>query len=436
MAQPDPLTIEPVGRFDATVALPGSKSLTNRAMLLAALAGGRSTLTNVLFADDTRAMMQALAALGFTLEIDEPARIVTVRGEAGRIPAGVANLFLGNAGTAMRFLTAACCLGDGDYTLDGIPRMRQRPIGELVESLRELGAAIDYVGEQGFPPLRVSAGGLAGGTVRMPAVLSSQFISALMQVGPCTANGITLEFSAPVISRPYVEMTIQIMRDFGAFVAADAEFRRVTVEPGGYRGTDLAIEPDASNASYFLAAAAITPGARCCVQGIGEGSVQGDKGFAHVLSRMGVQVRVAADSTTLVGPDRLTGLPGVDLNDMPDMAQTLAVVAMFAHGPTTIRNVGNLRVKETDRLAALKNELTKLGATVDVTGDDVTITPAAGHVYRPAAIDTYDDHRMAMSFAVAGLRIAGVEIRDPGCVNKTFPDFWDHLDRLRAAGAR
>ena len=464
MSLPDTLTIEPLPAFEASLRPPGSKSLTNRALLLAALAKGPSRLSGVLFADDTRRMLEALEALGFRLLIDEDARTVAIKGKAGSIPAAEANLHLGNAGTAMRFLTAALCLGMGEYRLDGIPRMRQRPIGELVEPLRALGAEIDYLEEDGFPPLRITAEppGLQGDLLELQPTLSSQFVSALLMIGPYLQGGLEIEFQGPITSLPYIKMTLNLMKQFGAKFEADRGYRAIHVPGGRYRGYDYPIEPDASNASYFLAAAALRPGSRVTIQGLGSRSLQGDAAFCEVLGRMGCGVDQRLDQTVLTAPPPGRALRGVDvdLNDMPDMAQTLAVVALFAEGPTAIRNVGNLRVKETDRIAALQNELAKFGAQVSVIENDLTVTPpppppphpspsSSGDsvdggegVRRVAAavaeaggvsVDTYDDHRMAMAFAVAGLAVPGVTINDPACVEKTFPDFFDYLDRLRDA---
>jgi 3-phosphoshikimate 1-carboxyvinyltransferase len=427
------LAIEPIGAFQASVRPPGSKSLTNRALVLAALAAGESTLLRPLLADDTQRMLEALAALGFAPRVDGDGQAVHLTGCGGKIPAGQAALNLGNAGTAYRFLTAACCLGSGAYALDGIERMRQRPVAQLVDALRAIGAGIDYLGQEGFPPVRVrGAGGLRGGELAMPPTLSSQYISALLQVAPCCRHGLSIFFDGPVTSRPYVEMTLALMLGFGVEVEVDEGMSRVHVYAGQYRGRELTIEPDASNASYFLAAAAVTPGSRCTIEGLGRDSAQGDVGFAELLRLMGAGVVWESDSITVTGPARAGMLRGIDadLNAMPDMAQTLAVVALFAEGVTTIRNVGNLRLKETDRIAALQCELRKLGAAVEVDGDDILITPPAGGRVRPAVIDTYDDHRMAMSFAVVGLRVPGVVINNPGCVNKTFPGFFEYLERL------
>ncbi|MCE9590800.1 MAG: 3-phosphoshikimate 1-carboxyvinyltransferase [Planctomycetes bacterium] len=431
---PRSIPVRPIAAFRATVRPPGSKSLTNRALLLAALAEGESVLRGPLLADDSSQMFNALTALGFAPLMDNEAQLIHVTGRAGLIPARVnqTDLHLGNAGTAYRFLAAACALGDRRYRLDGIERMRQRPIGQLVDALRRIGGKVDYLGTQGFPPLLVHGTGLEGGELVMPPTLSSQYISALLQIAPYCRKGLTIKFEGPVTSRPYVEMTLALMRTFGVESETDEQFTRVNVAPGRYRGTDYAIEPDASNATYFLAAAAVVPGSTCTIEGLGMSSLQGDKGFADVLHLMGAGLVYGRDFITVMGPKEGAFLRGieVDLNHMPDTAQTLAVVALFAKGPTTIRNVGNLRVKETDRLAALQTELTKLGAAVEIEGDDITIEPPPDNKLTPAAIDTYNDHRMAMSFAVAGLRSEGVTINDPACVEKTFPEFFEYLGRL------
>ena len=428
MGDSEALVIEPTSGFDVAIAdLPGSKSLSNRALIVAALANGESTLEGLLFADDTRVVLDALSRLGFPVSADEARATARVTGRGGAIPEPSGELSLGNAGTAMRFLTAACCLGTGPYTLDGVARMRQRPIDGLVEPLRELGASIAYGGEPGYPPLTVRGGGLTGGELEMPRTLSSQYVSALLQIAPCLPGGLALFFRESPVSWPYVAMTARLMARFGAEVAVD-EQRVVRVGSRPYRPLSLTIEPDASNASYFLAAAAIRPGARCRIRGLGTSSLQGDAGFVAVLEAMGAGVERGPDSLAVTGPDALAGVD-VDLEAMPDMAQTLAVVALFARGPTRIRGVGNLRVKETDRLAALERELAKLGAAPRVEGDALVVAPPADDP-TPAAIDTYDDHRMAMSFAVAGTRVPGIAIRDPRCVEKTFPSFWSYLERL------
>lgn len=431
----DPILIEPVKPFDLTLSPPGSKSLTNRALLIAALADGPTVLDGVLFADDTRRMLEALQTLGFELEIDEAAKRVTVTGRGGNFPAKEADLHLGNAGTAMRFLTAACCLGQGTYTLDGIPRMRERPIGELVEPLKQLGAEIDYLGQEGYPPLRINASPyFEGGFLTLKPTLSSQFISALLIAGPCTARGITISFDGKVTSLPYIKMTLKLMKHFGVgHEWGGPKKNAVRVTAAAYKAKAYTIEPDASNASYFLAAAAAVPGSSVTIENLGSESVQGDAEFCMVLGLMGCNVDQRTHATTITAPTagKLRGVD-VKLNQMPDMAQTLAALAILAEGPTIIRSVGNLRVKETDRMEAIRVELTKLGATVEIDGDDVHITPPAGNVLTPASVDTYDDHRMAMAFSVIGLAApqGTVTINDPDCVNKTYPNYWDDLQKI------
>jgi 3-phosphoshikimate 1-carboxyvinyltransferase len=432
---PDQIHVSPLRPFEVTLRPPGSKSLTNRALLLASLADGESTIRRPLLADDTQRMLEALRALGFGVEVVEGGEALRVAGTGGTIPADRADLHLGNAGTAMRPLTAACCLGRGQYTLDGIARMRQRPIGELVEPLNQIGGRVTYLGEAGFPPLKIAAHGLVGGRVKMRPTLSSQFITALAMVAPCCEHGLTIDFQGPITSRPYVELTLGLMKRFGVrgeLINTNGG-AQLAVRSGTYRPIDYDVEPDASNATYLLAAAAIVPDSRCTVEGLGRRSLQGDTGFADVLERMGARVTRGDHAITVASPaaGRLAGID-IDLNHMPDAAMTLATIAAVAEGPTTIRNVGNWRVKETDRMAAMQAELSKLGATVQIDGDDITITPPPGHRLRPAAIDTYDDHRMAMSFAILGLppESPGVTINDPRCVEKTFPDFFAYLDRL------
>ncbi|HEX7009896.1 MAG TPA: 3-phosphoshikimate 1-carboxyvinyltransferase, partial [Phycisphaeraceae bacterium] len=332
-ALPDQIEIQPIKPFDVRfgpggASLPGSKSLTNRALLLAALAEGVSRLEGVLLSDDTQRMIEALRSLGFALEVDEPARQVEVRGQGGRIPVDEARLELGNAGTAMRSLTAACCLGRGRYTLDGVARMRQRPIGELVDALRQIGGQVLYLDQIGYPPLQViGTGQLAGGQLDMAPTLSSQFITALLMAAPYCQQGLTIRFHGPVTSRPYVQMTMALMQRFGATLETEAALTRVRVEPGVYRATDYEIEPDASSASYFLAAAAMTPGSRCVIEGLGRASLQGDAMFAKVLQQMGAQVMLEDHRVVVHGVGQLRGVD-VDLNAMPDMAQTLAAAAV------------------------------------------------------------------------------------------------------------
>jgi 3-phosphoshikimate 1-carboxyvinyltransferase len=419
--------------FTATITPPGSKSLTNRAMVLAALASGDCELANVLFADDTRVMIDGLKQLGFILDVNEARHIVRVHGQAGKIAARDADLFCGNSGTTIRFLTALCGVGQGSYRFDGVPRMRQRPIGPLVQLLANLGVRIEYVGETGFPPLLVHGDGIAGGIGKYGSEQSSQFLSAAIMVAPYARHEVRIDLDGPQTSWPYVAMTMQLMDTFGITAELIRDHRtglpeHLIIPRGTYHPTAYAIEPDASNASYFLAAAAVHPGAKITVQKLGKRSLQGDVGFADVLHSMGASLIFGSDFITITGPEHLEGID-VDLANMPDTAQTLAVVALFAQGPTTIRGLHTLRVKETDRLAALSTELTKLGAEVEIDGDALTIHPPERGP-RPARIATYDDHRMAMSFAIAATKSAGVIIEDPACVTKTYPGFFDDLKRV------
>jgi 3-phosphoshikimate 1-carboxyvinyltransferase len=427
--------IQPIDHaFSAEVTPPGSKSLTNRALVLAALAEGRSALRNVLFADDTRIMLECLARLGFACDIDPDRLAVAVTGKGGAIPASGADLFCGNSGTTIRFLTALCALGHGRFTLDGVPRMRQRPIGPLLDLLRNAGVRCGSLASAGFPPVFVDADGLPGGLAQFGGADSSQFLSAFLQVAPLARHEVRVDLVGKQASWPYVLMTCRLMDTFGVTPELirdpkTSEPRQLIVPREPYRPTDLTIEPDASAASYFLAIAAIHPGCRVAIPGLGSASLQGDVQFANVLKKMGAFVKLTSDRVEVEGTDELEGID-VDLNDMPDTAQTLAVVAVFAKGTTIIRGLHTLRVKETDRLAALAAELTKLGAAVDIAGDDLHITPPAspGHPIA-AAIDTYDDHRMAMSFAVAGTKIPGITIKDAECVSKTYPDFFADLKK-------
>jgi 3-phosphoshikimate 1-carboxyvinyltransferase len=421
--------------FDVSVTPPGSKSITNRALALAAVAGGRSVLSGVLFADDTLRMIDALHALGITAIVNEPEHRVTVEGSGGRFADITADIFCQNAGTAIRFLTALCAASTGRYRLDGNARMRQRPIGELASAISTLGGHVNFEMADGYPPL-TTGGGLTGGVCRFEQVKSSQFISAILMAGPLANADVEVELRGAVTSEPYVRMTLEIMRRFGVRpvmlpgLTEDIRLIRIAA-PATYVGCEFAVEPDASNASYFLAAAAVTPGSRVTIPGLGRESLQGDVLFADVLRQMGAELFMDQASMQITGPKRLGGLT-IDMNTIPDMVQTLAVVALFADSPTRIVNVPNLRLKETDRLAALDTELRKLGARVHTTVDSIEIYPAES--YQPAAIDTYDDHRMAMAFAVAGMRIKGVRINDPQCTAKTYPAFF--TDFLAAVNGR
>jgi 3-phosphoshikimate 1-carboxyvinyltransferase len=455
----------PVGPVSATIRPPGSKSLTNRYLTCLALASGPSLLQHAGLCDDTDRMVAGLRALGVHVEPEAPETTFRIHGYGGVIPAETADVDAGSAGTAMRFLTALACLGLGRYTLDGSPRMRERPIGPLVDALHDLGAGIGYAGRPGFVPLTVGATGLLGGTLTFERPPSSQYISAVLMVAPYARRDVYIAVNGGVVSRPYVDMTLDVMRELGvealenepgAAVAAETSAGQRFIVPCGqrYRAGTYTVEPDASGATYFWATAAIT-GGRVRVVGLSRASRQGDVAFVDVLAQMGCKVSVgrdgaapaaAADFIEVQGPPpgQLRGV-SVDLNAMPDTVQTLAVAALFAQGPTDIHNVANLRIKETDRIAALATELTKLGAQVTPRADGLTITPPSGmagsatgampalKVGMPDAsvfIDTYDDHRMAMSFALAGLRREGVVIRDADCVSKSFPDYFEQLARL------
>ncbi len=433
MGTSNDVTLRPVARpVDQAVSLPGSKSLTNRALVVAALADGVSHVDGLLLADDTRYMIDALGSLGVGIQLDEAARRAKIRGCAGHWPNGEADIFCGNAGTVLRFLTAACCTGCGAYKLDGVARMRERPIASLVDALRDLGAAIGYAEREGYCPVTIrSRGRLRGGRVRFSRPPSSQFISALLIAAPLAMGDVMIEIAGELPSKPYVAMTLGVMQAFGAAVVEDGMQKFVVPAPQRYSAADYQVEPDASAASYFFAAAAIT-GGRVTVEDLGSASCQGDMVFVDVLERMGCAIDRGANETTVRGPadGRLKGID-VDLNDAPDVAQTLAVLAAFAKGPTRIRNVSNLRLKETDRLFAISTELDRMGVPTEVYEDGLSILPSGPPT--PSAVDTYGDHRMAMSFSVAGLRLDGMVIRDADCVSKTFPGFFDLWARLAEA---
>jgi 3-phosphoshikimate 1-carboxyvinyltransferase len=428
------LRLEPLTQpFDRTFAPPGSKSLTNRAMVLAALSPGKCVLRNALFADDTRVMIEGLKAMGFGVAADEAGRTITIEGRDGLIPSDAADVFCGNSGTTIRFLTALATLGRGTFTFDGIERMRQRPIGPLVEMLRNLGSRVDFLGQPGYPPVRVTANTLPGGLAKYGSETSSQYLSAVLQIAPRARNEISIDLIGKQTSWPYVAMTMQWMDRFGLTCElerdpATGEPVRIIVPRGHYEAGEYLIEPDASNASYFFALAALHEGSKITIEGLGKGSLQGDVGFVDLLQQMGAGLVFGRDFVTVMGARHLAGIDA-DLSAMPDVAQTLGVVALFAEGETTMRGLHTLRVKETDRVAALEKELQKLGAEVDVEEDTMTIFPPER--IKPADIDTYDDHRMAMSFALAGTKSAGVRINDPKCVNKTYPGYFADLEAFR-----
>ena len=421
------LLIHPVARpIDATVRVPGSKSITNRALLLAALCEGTSRLEGALFSDDTHYMSEALLRLGVPVRFDQAKEWFEVDGQGGRFR-GEAELFLGNAGTAVRFLTAALCLGEGTFNLDGVARMRTRPIGDLLGALRTLGAKILAANE--CLPLEIEAGGLKGGRVSIRGDASSQFLSALLLVGPKTRDGLEVSIDGPLCSKPYVEMTLSMLAQWGA-QSSHQNLERFHI-PGGQSfeaQNPYQIEPDASGASYFFAAAALT-GGKVRVKNLGKDALQGDVAFVDILAQMGCVVKKGKHSIEVRGPqDGVLHGGSFDMNAISDTVMTLAAIAPFALEPVEIKNVAHIRGKETDRLSALSTELNRLGVKVEERADGLLIFPAKK--LKRAAIKTYDDHRMAMSFAITGLKSPGIEIRDPGCVAKTFPDFFERLEKV------
>jgi 3-phosphoshikimate 1-carboxyvinyltransferase len=422
--QIDQIEIRPVTRpVDAEIQIPGSKSITNRALLMAALADGPSTLENALFSEDSHWCAQCLRRLGIVVEADEARATFVVHGQGGRFPAAGADLFVGNSGTTARFLTAAATLGHGRYHVDGVPRMRQRPIGKLLQALRGLGA--QFTADEDRFPLTVLANGLRGGETKLDATESSQLLSALLQVAAYAEQDVTISVVGNIVSRPYIDISLRMMADYGV-VVDKVNYRKYTIRAGQrYRAQRYVIEPDASNATYFFAAAAVT-GGRVRVRNLTQDSMQGDAKFADVLARMGCNVTYGPDYIEVQGTDRLGG-GEFNLKDMSDTAQTLAAIAPFAHQPVTILDVENMRLKETDRIAAVVAELKKLGVRVDEFPDGMRIYPSA---VRPAAVETYDDHRMAMAFSVVGLVVPGIRINDPGCTRKTFPDFFTRFEKL------
>ena len=421
------LTLQPVKAVAGEVRIPGSKSLSNRILLLAALAEGTTTITNLLDSDDVKHMLNALSQLGIRYELSEDRTECTLQGAGQALGATASELFLGNAGTAMRPLCAALCLGEGEYHLTGEPRMYERPIGDLVDALRELGADITYLGDENFPPLLIKANGLNGGEVSIKGNISSQFLTALLMAAPMASEDLIINVDGELVSKPYIDITLHTMALFGVNVVND-NYERFTIKSGQtYRSPgEVMVEGDASSASYFLAAAAIA-GGTVRVYGVGANSVQGDKRFAEVLEAMGASVTYGP---TYIEVTRGATLKAVDMdmNHIPDAAMTIATTALFAEGTTAIRNIYNWRVKETDRLSAMATELKKVGATV-VEGDDfIEVTPPAQLTH--AAIDTYDDHRMAMCFSLVCLSNTPVTINDPGCTRKTFPEYFDLFKQI------
>ena len=419
------LELPPLMSAHGTVRLPGSKSISNRVLLLAALAQGATTVRDLLYSDDTERMLDALRALGVRVEsLGDNAYRIT--GCGGNFPNKEAKLFLGNAGTAFRPLTAALALAGGSYELSGVPRMHERPIGDLIDALRQLGADIRYLGNEGFPPLQISPAKLAGDIVEVRGDVSSQFLTGLLMALPLAGQTVRVEVVGDLISKPYIEITLAMMARFGMRVERQ-EWSSFVVFGGQHYASpkEIYVEGDASSASYFLAAGAIG-GGPLRVEGVGQNSVQGDVRFAEELAKMGVHVSMGENWMEARGPaDGKLKAIDLDCNHIPDAAMTLAAAALFADGTTTLRNIASWRVKETDRIAAMATELRKVGATVEEGADYIRITPPASRssTLKPqSGIDTYDDHRMAMCFSLAAFGGAGIRINDPKCVAKTFPE--------------
>lgn len=421
------LTLKPISKIDGEINLPGSKSLSNRALLLAALAEGTTRITNLLESDDTRHMLNALKQLGIQYTLSDDKTECTVTGNAGAIHStNLQELFLGNAGTAMRPLCAALCLGSGSYLLTGEPRMKERPIGHLVDALREAGATISYQENEGYPPLLIEAHGLSGGDVKIDGAISSQFLTALLLAAPLAKEDMTISIIGELVSKPYIDITLHIMKAFGVEVENE-KYQTFKVKGGQtYQAVEtFMVEGDASSASYFLAAAAIK-GGTVKVTGIGKKSIQGDVQFVDVLEKMGAIVEWG-DEYVAVSRGELHAID-MDFNHIPDAAMTIATTALFAEGTTTLRNIYNWRVKETDRLFAMATELRKVGAEVEEGEDYLKITPPK-HL-KHAAIDTYDDHRMAMCFSLLALDPVSVTINEPECTAKTFPTYFKVLESI------
>lgn len=425
----DQIVVSPTGPVVGTIQPPGSKSITNRALVCAAIADGPSVLEGALVSEDTHVMLESLARLGIEVQSEQNGTVLKVAGCGGKIPAASADLFVANSGTTIRFLTAMVALGHGKYRLDGIARMRQRPIADLLQTMNDLGVEVVSELGTGAPPVMVHAKGLRGGTAKISGEISSQFLSGLLMAAPLAQQDVCLQVIGELVSKPYVTMTLKVMQAFGA-ESQSRDFQEFRI-PGRqlYKGCHYQIEPDASAASYFWGAAAVT-GGKVTVKGLQPDALQGDVAFVNCLKQMGCEVISSAEGITVVGKP-LRGID-IDMNAISDTVQTLAVVALFADGPTTMRGVGHIRHKETDRIGDLARELRKLGAQVDEWEDGLRVHPAPLH---GATLETYNDHRMAMSFSLAGLRVPEVVILNPGCTAKTYPGYFEDLARLCAANA-
>lgn len=414
-----------IDTVDCTIEVPGSKSLTQRALIAAALAAGTSRLHGPLESEDTEYSSGALVQMGVGID---KYRDWTVHGVGGKIKPSADAIFLGNNGTATRFLTSVAALGQGSFTIDGDPRMHERPIGPLMYALQGWGVDIVSTKGTGCPPLRINGAGITGGRTVLPEGKSSQYLSSLLLVAPYAKEQAVLQVEGEVLSRPYVAMTLSVMASFGIEVDCEEDYSLFRIPKGEYQAIDYRIEGDASNASYFWAAAAVTGGS-VTVSNVPVPSLQGDAMLVPLLGRMGCNVEKVGEGIKVTGGSRLEGIT-VDMGDMPDVVPTLALVAAFAHGVTTINNIAHLRIKECDRLSAVVKELGKLGVQVEEQEAKMVIYGKGGQGLHGAEIDTYDDHRMAMSMAVAGLRVPGVKIKGPGCVAKSFPNYWEKFAEL------
>ncbi|MEH1893374.1 MAG: 3-phosphoshikimate 1-carboxyvinyltransferase [Nostoc sp.] len=422
----DTIAIPALNRpVDATVEIPGSKSLTNRALLVAALGQGDSILENALFSEDSKYFAKCLEQLGIPITLNPHQAQIQVAGRGGDIPAKQADLFVGLAGTAARFISALVALGNGEYRLDGVPRMRERPMGDMLTVLQTGGATVNFEGNSGFMPYTLYSRQFAGGNFRLKANQTSQQLSALLMIAPYAQQNTSIEVEGTLVSQSYVKMTCRLMADFGTEVIqiGDNQFQ---IKAGQrYQARHYTVEPDASNASYFFAAAAVT-GGRVRVKHLTKQSCQGDILWLNVLEQMGCQIKDSDDYTEVTGPKQLRGID-IDMNDISDLVQTLGAIAPFASSPVTIRNVEHIRYKETDRIQAVVTELRRLGVKVEEFADRLKIEPGP---ITPAAIETYHDHRMAMAFAVTGLKVPGIVIKDPGCTAKTFPDYFTRFFQM------